>query len=88
MKIPKLANGGIIADFYPFQVDFGEKKIKNAIPFYDIHYKIYHRTKNRRIKNKQLKKSPFLYLEKKLKDVIKKPLKIEINGKTIYEDKN
>lgn len=84
MKIPKLSKGGIIAEYYPFSVDFGEKKVKNIIPFYDIHYKIYHRTKNRRIKKKQLKRSRLLQLEHSLKEMAKLPVTFKINDEIIY----
>ena len=62
MKIPKLANGGIVKDNSLFV-----SKEKGKDLFYDKYYAIYKRTKNRRIKKKQLKKSWILKFQNSIK---------------------
>ena len=54
MNIPKLAKGGIVNNNLAL---IGEEKGKSIVPLKDKYYEIYKRTKNRRIKKKQLKKS-------------------------------
>lgn len=52
MNIPKLAKGGIIENNLPL---YGEK-FEFVFPLNDKYYAIYKRTKNKRIKKKNLKK--------------------------------
>lgn len=88
MKIPKLAKGGIVQDdmlFIPNErtqpvVDILGKKYIN----------IYNKTKNRRIKKKQIKKCPMLKMrldiEKYLKYIDFNDVKIYINGKEVNKE--
>lgn len=82
MKIPKLANGGIVQTNSLF---VGKKKGKDL--FYDKYYVIYKRTKNRRIKKKQLKRSWTLKLQKQFEPITSKidfnNLHFFINGKEV-----
>lgn len=82
MIIPKLANGGIIKKDSLFVA-----KEKGKDLFYDKYYVIYKRTKNRRIKKKQLKKSWILKAQKQFEQVMPKidfnNLQIFIGGKEI-----
>lgn len=91
MKIPKLAKGGIIQDnplFVP-----NERK-KPAVVILDKKYfDIYNRTKNRRIKKKQIKKCPMLELKLRIEKCVdlsnyhhNKNLEIYINGKQLYKE--
>lgn len=87
MKIPKLVKGGVIQDnmlFFP-----GERK-KVAVDIIGKKYfDIYNRTKNRRIKKKQIKKCPMLLIKSELEKCIgldncyNKDIKICINGRQI-----
>lgn len=67
MKILKLANGGIINT--PIISEYENEK-EYIIPLEDKAYKIYYRTKNRRIKKKQLKKSWRLQFENEIRKKI------------------
>lgn len=89
MKIPKLAKGGIINNDSAF---IGEGKGKPVVPLKDKYYEIYKRTKNKRIKKKQLKKSWKLQwfnspVFKEINDMFSKMDKVEINvgGRTIVK---
>jgi hypothetical protein len=72
MNIPKLAKGGMINNQLPI---IGERKGKNL--FRDKYYEIYKRTKNRRIKKKQLKKSWTLKMQNAMKPFIDEMNKVE-----------
>lgn len=85
MKIPKLANGGVINNKLPL---IGKDKGKSL--FKDKYYEIYKRTKNRRIKKKQLKKSWILKSHMIIEECIMPidKLHIFIGGKEIKQDEN
>ena len=72
MNIPKLAKGGMINNQLPF---IAKEKKKNL--FRDKYYEIYKRTKNRRIKKKQLKKSWTLKMQKAMEPFINEMNKVE-----------
>ena len=72
MNIPKLAKGGMINNHL---LIIEESKGKNL--FRDKYYEIYKRTKNRRIKKKQLKKSWILKMQNVMKPFIDEMNKVE-----------
>ena len=72
MNIPKLAKGGIVNNQLPF---IAKEKGKNL--FKDKYYEIYKRTKNQRIKKKQLKKSWTLKMQNAMKPFIDEMNKVE-----------
>lgn len=72
MNIPKLAKGGIVNNQLPF---IAKEKGKNL--FEDKYYEIYKRTKNRRIKKKQLKKSWTLKMQNAMKPFINETNKVQ-----------
>lgn len=90
MKIPKLVKGGIIQDNMLFIPN------ENAKPVVDIlgkkHFNIYNKTKNRRIKKKQIKKCPILLIKLELERCIglgncyNKNIEIYINDKQINKE--
>lgn len=90
MNIPKLAKGGIVSR-NPFIL--GIKDTECVIPLQidsPKYLKIYHKTKNRRIKKKALKKCPMLSLSKKIEKCIgisenMKTFKINIGDREIYK---
>lgn len=67
LKIPKLAQGGIIKDNLSL-ICLGEK---GESIFEDKYYQIHKHTKKKRIKKKQEKKSLFLTMQKNIKQVMK-----------------
>lgn len=90
MKIPKFEKGGII---YENPIILGDYDREYVIPLIDPqqYLKIYHRTKNRRIKKKALKKCPMLYLQERIKKNIglgsnMKNFEIKINGEKIEKE--
>lgn len=90
MKIPKFAKGGIICKN---PIILGDYDREYVIPLIDPqqYLKIYHRTKNRRIKKKVLKKCPMLYLQKQITKSIglgsnMENFEIKINGKKIEKE--
>lgn len=89
MKIPKLAADGIIQD----QILFGLNE--RGKPLVDIfgkkYFEIYKRTKNRRIKKKQIKRCPMLKVKLEIEKCLglsyqNKTPKIYVGGKEIYEE--
>lgn len=92
MKLPKLAKGGIIIQdnliFVP------NKRMKPAVDILGKKYfDIYNRTKNRRIKKKQIKKCPMLELRLRIEKCVglsnyhlNKNLEIYINGEQLYKE--
>lgn len=79
MQIPKLANGGIIKSNYSNDYDVYESEY--AVPLNDKYYRIYKRTKSRRIRNKNMKKSFRAMIEENLKSLNKcTGLSIMVNG--------
>ena len=68
MNIPKLAEGGIIKNVLPQHAETREL----VFPINDKYYKIYKRTKNSRIKKKNLKKSFRAQIEENIKCFKKK----------------
>lgn len=65
MQIPKLAKGGIVDDGLPI---LGEEYEKDYVfPLHDKYYTIYKRTKNRRIKKKNMRKSFRAFIENEIK---------------------
>lgn len=90
MKIPKFEKGGIISEN---SIILGDYDREYVIPLIDPqqYLKIYHRTKNRRIKKKVLKKCPMLYLQERIKKSIglgsnMKNFEIKINGEKIEKE--
>ncbi len=92
MQIPKLAKGGIVSDNLLFDNNWFLAREKGKDLFFDKYYEIYRRTKNRRIKKKQEKKSWKLKFQKgilmcKLIDSIDVDnIKVCINGKVINKE--
>lgn len=91
----KLADGGIISDddikCYVAKADEIEGKYiyNKYIKPYEKYKRIYKRTKNRRIKRKQLKKDPMLCLEYGFKHIIMDDIDYSLNvsiGETIYNN--
>jgi len=90
LKIPKFTKGGIICKS---PIILGDYDREYVIPLIDPqqYLKIYHRTKNRRIKKKALKKCPILSLQKRIEKSIglgsnMKNFEIKINGKKIEKE--
>lgn len=82
MMIPKLAKGGIIKNNCSCICD--EFNPEFVSPLNDKYYKIYKRTKNRRIKKKNIKKSFKAMIEENLKSFNKRTgLSIVVNGVSI-----
>ncbi len=81
MQIPKLARGGVINNF--FSAVWEKEEI--IFPLHDKYYKIYHKTKSKRIKKKQMKKSLLLSAEFFMKQQLKNVgiSNILIDGKNI-----
>lgn len=79
---PTLATDGIITNKLPAigeSVDnhlYSDREL--VIPLKDKYCKIYKRTKNRRIKNKQIKKSPVLRFRKEINNLMSKTITNEI----------
>lgn len=77
--IPKLANGGIIKN--EITNNYEEFSPEIAFPLNDKYYRIYKRTKNQRIKKKNMKKSFRAMIEEQVKSFNKKiGLSISCNG--------
>ena len=93
MQIPKLAKGGIVSDNLLFDNNWFLAREKGSSLWYDKYYEIYRRTKNRRIKKKQEKKSWKLKFQKgilacKIIDSIDVDnIKVCINGRQINKEK-
>lgn len=87
LNIPKLAKGGIIQDNMLFSVSERKKPIVDIIN--KKYFNIYNKTKNRRIKKKQIKKCPILQLKLELEEYVclgncyNKDIKICINDRQI-----
>ena len=91
MKIPKLAKGGIIQENMLFSA--GERKKQVVDILGKKYFDIYNKTKNRRIKKKQIKKCPMLELKLRTEKCVglsnyhhNKNLEIYINGKQLYKE--
>lgn len=90
MKIPKLAKGGIVQDNMLFIPNGSTKPVVDILGKKYIN--IYNRTKNRRIKKKQIKKCPMLKLKLEIEKCIglgncyNKDIKICINGRQINKE--
>lgn len=84
MQIPKLAKGGIIDGFSPI-IGFPIKNKELVEPLDKKYINIYNRTKKRRIKKKQVKKSLFLQMYQfcGLSNIAKEDIKICIGGNEI-----
>ncbi len=84
MNIPRLANGGIIDTFSPI-VEFPMRNKELIEPLNKKYIAIYNRTRKRRIKKKQVKKSLFLQMYQfcGLSNIAKKDIKICVGGKEI-----
>lgn len=93
MQIPKLAKGGIVSNNLLFDNNWFLAREKGKDLFFDKYYEIYKRTKNRRIKKKQEKKSWKLKFQKgilacKIIDSINvNDIKVCINGRQINKEK-
>lgn len=88
MLIPKLAKGGIIKnELVNNYNNYEEFEPRIVFPLNDEFYKIYKRTKKRRIKNKNMKKSFRAMIEENMKSINKKVgLSININGRYIIRE--
>lgn len=92
---PILATGGIItnklATIGESVGNYLHQDIDFVIPLKDKYYKIYKRTKNRRIKNKQIKKSPILRFIKEIDNLMSRKIMNEITvcvrNKVIHKEK-
>lgn len=91
MQIHKLAKGGIVSDNLLFDNNWFLAREKGSSLWHDKYYQIYRRTKNRRIKKKQEKKSWKLKFQKgilacKIIDSIDfDNIKIYIGGKELKQ---